>query len=153
MTIPVGRPSSTIGMCRKSPTAILWIATAIGSSWRSTTGSGVMKSRTLERIDPLARHLHDGVPVGEDPDQLVVGDDQQAVDLVGLHELDGLVDRRVGWHGEGRRGAEPVEVLTEQLTLERGRLLGHVDTEDVGAAVVADVRAGQVLEPARRARN
>jgi len=46
VTTPVGRPSSTIGMWRKPPTAILWIAIAIGSSWRRTTGSGVMKSRT-----------------------------------------------------------------------------------------------------------
>jgi len=32
VTTPVGRPSSTIGMWRKPPTAILWIAMAIGSS-------------------------------------------------------------------------------------------------------------------------
>ena len=46
VTTPVGRPFSRIGMWRNPPTAILWMATAIGSSWRSTTGSGVMKSRT-----------------------------------------------------------------------------------------------------------
>ena len=48
---------STIGMCRKPPTAILWIATAIGSSWRRTTGSGVMKSRDVECLELLAGHL------------------------------------------------------------------------------------------------
>src|ERR1035437_2863317 len=44
-TTPIGRPFSTIGMCRNSPTAILWIAIAIVSSWRRTTGSRVMKAR------------------------------------------------------------------------------------------------------------
>ena len=33
VTTPVGRPSSMIGMWRNPPTAILWIAMAIGSSW------------------------------------------------------------------------------------------------------------------------
>ena len=32
VTTPVGRPSSMIGMCRNPPTAILWMAMAIGSS-------------------------------------------------------------------------------------------------------------------------
>src|SRR2546422_3827278 len=46
-TTPVGSPPpSTIGMCRKPPTAILLIATAMGSSWRRTTGSRVMTSRS-----------------------------------------------------------------------------------------------------------
>jgi len=32
VTTPVGRPSLMIGMCRKPPTAILWMAMAMGSS-------------------------------------------------------------------------------------------------------------------------
>ena len=51
-----GRPAaaSTTGMCRKPPTAILWIATARRSSGRRTTGSGVMNSRTADaEVTPL----------------------------------------------------------------------------------------------------
>src|SRR5205807_2714282 len=45
-TTPIGVAPSMIGTWRNPPTAILWMATATGSSRRSTTGSGVMTSRT-----------------------------------------------------------------------------------------------------------
>ncbi len=81
VTTPVGRPSSMIGMCRKPPTAILWMAIAIGSSWRRTTGSGVMKSRTVKAVERLPGDLHHRVAVGEDADEPAVDRDEDAVGL------------------------------------------------------------------------
>ena len=103
VTTPVGRPSSRIGMCRNPPTAILWMATAIGSSWRSTTGSGVMKSRTEQRVELGAGRLHHRIAVGEDADEALAGDDEDAVGPGRVHRGDRDVDGRVGRDDDRRR--------------------------------------------------
>ena len=108
-----------------------------------------MKSRTWNDDEPLAGDLHDGVAVGEDPDEPVVGHDQDAVGLGLVHARDRHVDRRVRGDRDRRRRAELVEVLAEQLALERRGLLRRVVAEEVGAAVVADVGADEVDEAAR----
>src|SRR6478735_876670 len=53
VTTPVGWPFWRIGMWRNPPTAIRWMARAIGSVWRSVTGFGVITSAIRDASSEL----------------------------------------------------------------------------------------------------
>ena len=155
MTTPVGPPSSTIGMWRNPPTAILWIATAIGSSWRSddrvrrhdVARSCDASSGLPATFTTASRSVK--MPTSSPP----VTTSRQSTP-VGVHPLDGGLDGRVRRRsGRGAGAPEVVEVLAEQPAVERRGGLRRVGADRSAPQLSQTLGPRQVAECRRPGRS
>src|SRR4051812_6650000 len=106
---------------------------------------GADRTRAVGR---RAGDLEHRVTVREDPDEPPLIGDEDSVDPLVVHPPDRLVDVGARIDHLGRGDPEPAEVLAEELAAERDRGVRGVVAGEIRAAVVADVRAQQVLEAA-----
>ena len=153
VTTPVGRPSSTIGMWRNPPTAILWIATAIGvvvAQDDRVAGHEVADRRTASSGLPAtfttaSRSVK--IPTSRSPSVTSTQSTASRRASGAIASSTVRVRRRSAAAATPRAS----RCSPSEPAVERRVRLRHVGAGEVRAAVVADVGAGEVLEPADRA--